>query len=43
MEEKKYVTPKVEIIEFEAEDVITTSLGDSSNPPNPAIWDGEGD
>ena len=29
--EKKYITPEMEITEFETEDVITTSGGDSSS------------
>lgn len=28
MEKKKYISPEMEITEFEAEDVITTSLED---------------
>ena len=28
MDKKKYITPEMEIVEFEAEDVITTSLED---------------
>ena len=27
---KKYITPEMEITEFEAEDVITTSVGDQT-------------
>ena len=29
--EKKYITPEMEITEFETEDVITASGGDSSS------------
>ncbi len=28
MDKKKYITPEMEIVEFEAEDVITTSIED---------------
>lgn len=28
MDKEKYITPAMEIVEFEAEDVITTSLED---------------
>ena len=36
---KKYVTPEMEIDEFQAEDVITSSGGDYHDP----IDNGEGD
>ena len=32
---KKYVTPEMEITEFETEDIITTSGGDSSSNTDP--------
>lgn len=32
MEFEKYITPEMEIIEFESEDIITTS-GGSGTPP----------
>lgn len=36
--EKKYVTPKMEITEFEAEDVITTSNGEGTKDNNDPDW-----
>ena len=36
-EEKKYIRPEVEIINFYDEDVIRTSLTETINPGN--IWD----
>jgi len=35
MDERKYITPEVEIITFEKKDVITTSGGVSTNPELP--------
>ncbi len=32
---EKYIVPEMEIIEFEAEDVITTSLTKGADPGNP--------
>ena len=38
---KKYITPELEVIELEANDVITTSLGTETTPKedNDGIWD----
>lgn len=33
-EEKKYVTPQMEITEFETEDIITTSGGRDDDEPD---------
>ena len=35
MNQKEYITPEMEITEFETEDVITTSSGGSSIPELP--------
>ena len=37
----KYITPELEIIELEREDIITTSLGTETTPKedNDGIWD----
>ena len=32
MNKEKYITPEMEIVEFEAEDVITTSFEDDELP-----------
>ena len=32
MDKKKYITPEMEVVEFEAEDVITTSDEDDELP-----------
>lgn len=31
---KKYITPEIEITEFDTEDVITTSTGDAQELPD---------
>ena len=38
---KKYIDPELEIIELEANDIITTSLGTETTPKddNDGIWD----
>ena len=38
---KKYITPELEVIELEANDVIATSLGTETTPKddNDGIWD----
>lgn len=38
---KKYMNPELEIIEFEANDIITTSPGTETTPKddNDGIWD----
>ena len=38
---KKYINPELEVIELEANDVITTSLGTETTPKedNDGIWD----
>ena len=33
MDKKKYITPEMEIVEFEAEDVITTSVFETDETP----------
>ena len=38
---EKYTAPEMEIVEFEVEDVITTSGGDNNTPELPFIQDGE--
>ena len=35
MDKEKYITPEMEIVEFEAEDVITTSFGSDELPIMP--------
>ena len=35
MDKEKYITPEMEIVEFEAEDVITTSVGNDELPIMP--------
>ena len=36
----KYITPKFEVIMFEAEDIITDSIVvDPIDPPDPGEWD----
>ncbi len=38
---KKYINPELEVIELEAEDIITTSIGTETTPKedNDGIWD----
>ena len=38
---KKYINPELEVIELEANDIITTSLGTETTPKddNDGIWD----
>ena len=38
---KDYITPELEVIELEREDIITTSLGTETTPKedNDGIWD----
>ena len=38
---KKYIEPELEIIELEANDIITTSIGTETTPKddNDGIWD----
>ena len=38
---KKYINPELEVIELEANDVITTSLGTETTPKDESdgIWD----
>ena len=36
---KDYVTPEMEITEFEMEDVITTSGGSKDPASTPLVWD----
>ena len=38
---KKYIDPELEIIELEANDIITTSIGTETTPKddNDGIWD----
>ena len=40
--EKKYITPEMEITEFETEDVITTSGGIPTDSENPGQDGGSG-
>ena len=38
---RKYITPELDVIELEREDIITTSLGTETTPKedNDGIWD----
>ena len=43
MQDRTYVTPEMEIIAFDTEDVITTSSGMKLNPGEAGSNEGQGD